>query len=74
MGDLYYGTLFYNSENDRIGIIYKDNTIESGLHCGQCLEVEINGQWIPTRIEMLDDWYLVGVKGLESLEGLKVRL
>jgi hypothetical protein len=68
------GKLFYNPENDRIGIRFNDGTIEDGLHCGQTMEVKINGAWIPTRIEMSDDWYLVGIKGLDSLVGLAVRL
>jgi len=72
--DKYYGTLFYNPYNDRIGIKYDDGNIEDGLHCGQTMEVSINNKWIPTRIEMDEDWYLVGFGKLDSLEGLKVRL
>lgn len=74
MRELYYGTLFYNYANDRMDIKYSDGTTEGGLHCGHAMEVNIDGQWIPTRIEMSDDWYLVGIKRIESLEGLEVRL
>lgn len=54
--------------------MYDDGSTEDGLHCGQCMDVFINGQWIPTRLELGDTWYLVGIKGLDCLEGLKVRL
>ena len=37
------------------------------------MDVNINGKWVPTRIEMGDDWYLVGVK-TDSLPGLTVRI
>lgn len=69
------GTLFYNYESDRIGVRFDDGAIEDGLHCGQTMDVKINGEWIPTRIEMKwgEDWYLVGVK-VDSIIGLTVRL
>ena len=48
-----------------------------GLHCGQCLKVLINGEWVEDRLEMTWDsqWYLVKskLKG-EQLENLKVEL
>lgn len=71
------GWLGYNYENERFGILDKmDLWADSGLHCGECFEVLINGEWIPDRIEMKRDnvWYLVENK-LEGseLEGLKVR-
>lgn len=74
MREPYYGTLFYNYERDRIDIKYEDGTTEGGLYCGQTMEVFINNEWKPTRLEMSDNWYLDGIKGLESLVGLKVRL
>ncbi len=74
MRDYYYGVLFYNEESDRIDVQYDNGTTEGGLHCGQTLEVFVNGKWEPTRIEMSDDWYLVGIKGLDSLDSQRVRL
>lgn len=68
------GILFYNSSNERIDIIFEDGSTEGGLHCGQTMEVKIDGQWIPTSIEMSNDWYLVGIRNIDSLVGLKVRL
>lgn len=72
--DKSYGKLFYNSKNDRIGVKFDDGDIEEGLHCGYPLEVNINGKWVFTRIEYSEVWYLVGIKGLDSLVGLTVRL
>ena len=40
---------------------------------GTAMEVLINDEWIPTRIEYGNDWYLVGVQK-ESLPGLQVRI
>lgn len=69
----YQGKLFYNFENNRIGIRFNDGTVDEGLHCGQTMDIFINGKWIPTRIEMARDWYLVDVKNLDSLVGLTVK-
>lgn len=47
-----------------------------GLHCGEGMEVELDGEWVTTRIEMDcsdSQWYLVGIK-TDELQGLKVRL
>jgi hypothetical protein len=74
MRDYYYGKLFFNYNRDRMDVMYDDGTTENGLHCGQCMDVFINGEWKATRLEMSDDWFLVGIKGLDTLEGLKVRL
>lgn len=71
------GYLSYNCENDRIGILdSSDLWFDDGLHCGECFEVFINGEWKADRLEMTCDkvWHLVDskLKGAE-LEGLKVR-
>lgn len=50
-----------------------EKEIYGGLHCGTAMEVLINDEWIPTRIEYGNDWYLVGVQK-ESLPGLQVRI
>jgi len=68
------GILFYDASTERMDILYDDGTREGGLHCGTTFEVKVNGKWIPTRIEMSDDWYLVGIKNMSSLEGIQVRL
>ncbi len=67
------GALFYNPENDRMGISFDDGTSDDGLHCGKTMEVKVDGKWIPTRIEMRQQWYLVGIRA-ESLRGLRLRV
>lgn len=44
-----------------------------GLHCGTCMDVLVGGKWKPTRIEMGEDWYLVGIR-TDELAGLRVRI
>lgn len=44
-----------------------------GLHCGTTMDVLIGRRWVPTRIELSDRWYLVGIK-TSNIEGLIVRL
>jgi hypothetical protein len=70
------GTMFYNKNNGRMDIKFKDGSIYDGLHCGECFEVKIKGRYIPTRIEKSSDWYLceTGLRGIDSLVGLNVRI
>ena len=81
------GTLGYNSNNDRYGLLVIDIWEIDGLHCGQTLDVwdSDKEQWLPTRLEKHyqapsfppqrnDGWYLVGTDYSGSaLEGLRVR-
>lgn len=67
------GTLIYDPLMNRIDVRYVDGSSYGGLHCGTTLEVFYNGEWIPTRIECADDWYLVGIPQ-ESLYGLQARI
>lgn len=67
------GNLVYNSESERMDVRFGPEDYYGGLHCGETMEVLINGEWTPTRIEMDDDWYLVGVR-TEDLVGLIVRI
>ena len=62
-----------NSSTNRFDVLYKEGNSYGGLHCGTVMEVLINDEWIPTRIEYGNDWYLVGVQK-ESLPGLQVRI
>ena len=39
----------------------------------RCFDVMIGGKWRPTRIEMADRWYLVGIRA-DDLSGLRVRI
>ena len=54
-------------------VLYEEGNSYGGLHCGTALAALINDEWIPTRIEYGNDWYLVGVQK-ESLPGLQVRI
>ena len=44
-----------------------------GLHCGETFDVMVGGRWKPTRIEMAENWYLVGIHA-DDLSGLRVRI
>jgi len=36
--------------------------------------VKIKNNWFPVRIEMGEDWYLVGFEMIDDLQGLSVRI
>ena len=44
-----------------------------GLHCDDKLEVKIDDEWIPTRIELCSFGYLKGIR-ITNLNGLIVRI
>lgn len=61
------GRLGYNADNDRYGLLISDLWEHSGFHCGECLQVQINGEWIDTSFEMswkngYGEWYLTETK------------
>lgn len=65
------GTLFYDTETGRYDIRFDLESFYGGLHCGECFDVKVKDIWIPVRIEMGDDWYLVGLN-VSRLDGLRV--
>lgn len=67
------GNLFYDKESGRYDIRFGMESYYGGLHCGECFEVKTNDVWVPVRIEMDEDWYLVGLP-LKRLDGLTVRM
>lgn len=67
------GVLIYDAETDRMDIRFGLLDYHGGLHCGTCMDVFVNGSWQPTRIELADDWHLVGVR-TDHLAGLTVRI
>ena len=67
------GTLIFDRAADRYDIRFGLTDYYGGLHCGTCLEVFVDGQWTPTRIEYGDNWYLVGINTTD-LNGLLVRV
>lgn len=70
------GTLYYDKECGRYNFdyIYEDGHKRDyeGIRCGEVFEFQLNGVWVPARVEMSEDWYLVGLPGLK-LDGLEVR-
>lgn len=70
------GVLGYNYDNDRYGILDRmDLWADNGLHCGECFEVFLKGEWVADRIEMSKGQYYLVYSKLhgDELEGLKVR-
>ena len=67
------GAMIFDPETDRMDIRFDNLHFYGGLHCGTPLEVLLNNQWVPTRIEKAADWFLVGLSGL-SLNGLRTRI
>ena len=66
------GVLIYDQNTDRMDIRFGLEDYYGGLHCGDTLEVFVKNKRIPTRIELYQDWYLVGIK-TASINGLRVR-
>lgn len=74
------GRLGYNRKNDRYGLLVTDLWEIDGFSCGNRLQVEINGEWVDTHMEMdwstgKGIWYLTGtdLKG-SALENKRVRV
>ena len=70
------GRLGYNSSNGRYDILSSDLWLDTGLHCGECLQVFMDGKWIQTRMEMdaAQNWYLVGTPYHGNLEYIRARI
>lgn len=67
------GALWFNKASGRYDIRFSLEEYYGGLHCGECFDVKTEKGWIPVRIEMADDWYLVGLPNIK-LDGLIVRM
>lgn len=67
------GVLVLSTSTGRMDIRFGLDDFYGGLHCGTQMEALVNGQWIPTRIEMAEDWLLVGVN-TKNIAGLTVRI
>ena len=68
------GVLVYDQRQKRVDIRFGLEEYYGGLHSGECFDVLIGEKWKPTRIEMGDDWYLVGIDKEITLMGLKARI
>ena len=67
------GALVFDEHTDRYDIRFDLNDYYGGLHCGECFDVMVGDKWKPTRIELGESWYLVGVRAAD-LNGLRVRI
>ena len=67
------GSMVVDDKTGRMDIRFGINDYYGGLSCGTHLQVLIDGEWIPTRIEMEEGWCLVGID-TSVLEGLIVRI
>ncbi len=76
------GRLYYDKGSNRFDIRFDSGGCYGGLHCGKCLEVRVDGEWLSTCIEYSCEnsgstdsklWYLVGLK-TKDLNGLKARI
>jgi hypothetical protein len=74
------GRLGYNCANDRYGLLESDLWVYDGFHCGDCLQILVDGEWIDTSMEMSweggkGEWYLTGTpfKGT-NLEYIQARI
>ena len=67
------GTLVLNPDSGRMNIRFGLNDYYGFLSCGTRMEVQIDGEWIPTRLEMADNWILIGIE-TKNITGLTVRI
>ena len=76
IGTMREGRLGYNSYNKRYGLLSSDLWIDTGFHCGECLEVLLDDEWVQTRMEMnpAREWYLVGTPYCGDLEYIRARI
>ena len=61
MSEKRIGTLIYDPSMGRYDIRFGIESYYGGLHCGDCFDVKVRDVWIPVRIEMDENWYLVGL-------------
>ena len=67
------GTLVLRTESGRMDIRFNLREYHGELLCGTRMDVLVDEEWIPTRIEMADDWFLVGID-TDNIAGLTVRI
>ena len=67
------GALIFDDQADLYDILFDLEDYYGVLHCGETFDVMVGGRWKPTRIEMAEDWYLVGIRA-DDLSGLRVRI
>lgn len=67
------GTLIFDKRANCYGTRFDLADYYGGLHCGETFDVLVGGRWRSTRIEMAENWYLVGTR-TDDLSGLRVRI
>lgn len=67
------GSLVLNEENGRMRIRFGLDDYSQDLTRGTRMDVLIDKEWVPTRIEMYDRWILIGIQTKE-INGLVVRI
>ncbi len=67
------GYLVYIASVHRYFLYSNGKVIVDGFHCGDCLQVRVNGVWVSTRFEHDCDWYLVGLPDV-TIDGLVARI
>ena len=72
------GILKYNEMNNRYGLwnTRTSEWIDSGFHCGECVDVYDSGNWIHSRVEMdmQRKYYLVGTSYRGNLENIPAKI
>ena len=73
------GRLGYNASNDRYGLLVSDLWEHDGFHCGEGLEVMVDGKWVVIRMEKKwengrGEWYLVETPYSGDLEYIRARI
>ena len=67
------GTLVQNDESGRIRIRFGLRDYSPDLTRGTRMDVLIEGEWIPTRLEMYDRWILIGIQ-TKDICGLMIKI
>ncbi|MCD7883441.1 MAG: DUF5348 domain-containing protein [Lachnospiraceae bacterium] len=68
------GIMIYNPISQRMCIASAEYRYD--LHCGDCIQIHIDGKWVETRLEMRwpgGEWYLVGLPDIDIV-GARVRM
>lgn len=53
------GILIYNDSLSRPDLVLPDGSLVGGLHCGDRIELQIDGQWHAARLELEDAWVMI---------------
>jgi hypothetical protein len=70
-----YGKLIYDNDSNRLDVLFDDGSTLGGFHCGNCLDIQLDSKWIPTRVEYDKDWHLYRLYQSGQIPvGLEVRV